>query len=125
MKTKGAPGWAKSKVGQHLQKRLNNEQTLRSIDHLLERMDTLENAVDRLATLMEQGPGMISMVTDMADETLKQSAAKGIYLEERLGNALHLAEKLTAPKMVDKIESMLEAVDKIPGMIRLRPGYQH
>lgn len=119
METNGAPSLKNSEAGRQLQKRLNEDQTLHSLDHILERIGTLENAVDRLATLIEQGPGMLSMAADVADETYRQAAARGIYLEQRLGNALQLAEKLTAPETVEKITSLLAIADQAPTMISM------
>lgn len=119
MKANGSITWDETEAGQNLQERLNNEKTLRALDHLLARIDTLETAVDRLATLMEQGPGMISMAADTVDETARRAADNGIYLEERLSNALHLAERLTAPETVEKINALLTLAEQAPGMISM------
>jgi uncharacterized protein YjgD (DUF1641 family) len=119
METNGSPSLKQTQAARQLQERLNDEQTLHSLDHIVERIGTLEKAVDRLANLLEQGPGMVGMAADMADEAYRQSAAKGIDIEQRLGAALHLAEKITAPETVEKIESMFEALDKLPNMISM------
>lgn len=114
--------WAETPAGQHLQERLNDERTLQSIDHLLERIGTLEEAVERLTGLLEQGPGLVSMAADVADETYRQTEKKGIVLEERLGNALHLAERLTAPEMVEKIDRLFEVLDMAPEAFEMLGG---
>lgn len=119
METNGSPSWTKTEAGKHLQERLSDERTLASLDHLLERIGTLEQAVDRLATLMEQGPGLVSMAADTVDETYRQATARGVDLEQRLSNAAHLAEKLTAPETIERIEGMLAAADKLPGMVSM------
>lgn len=119
METNGALAWTDTPAGKQLQERLNSEKTLRSLDHLLARIDTLENAVDRLSDLMEKAPGMISIATDMADEAHKRAAANGIYLEKRLGAALQLAERLTAPETVEKINGLLDTLDKAPNMLSM------
>ncbi|MEZ5040988.1 MAG: DUF1641 domain-containing protein [Saprospiraceae bacterium] len=118
METKGI-AWAHSEAGQQLQKRLNSEKTIKSLDHLLERMDTLEAAIDRLGTILDQGPGMLSMATDMVDEAYQRSAEKGVNLEMRLSNALHAAEQLTAPATIDKLDQLLAFSDQLPGLMAM------
>jgi uncharacterized protein YjgD (DUF1641 family) len=112
-------GWASTEAGKQLQSRLNEERTVQAIDRLLDRIDTLEQAVDKLTTAMELGPGMVSMATDVVDESIRKAAEKGVDIEQRLGNALALAEKLTAPEMVEKLDGLLKAVDQAPGMISM------
>lgn len=104
---------------QRLSERLNDEKTVRALDHLLERIDTLEQAVDRLATVMEQGPGLLSMATDAADEAIRDAERQGINVEERLGLALGLAEKLTRPALVEKLHQTLQLADQLPGLIAM------
>ena len=119
METNGNTTWINTPAGKHLNESLSNERVLQGIDHLLQRIDTLENAVEKLTTVMDQGPGMVSMVTDMADEAYKKAADRGVDIEERLGNALVLAEKLTAPAMMEKLEGLLQFADQAPGLISM------
>ena len=60
---------------------------------------------------MQTGPGMVAMVTDMADEAYREADASGISIDERLSNALQLAEKLTAPTMIKKLDGFLKFAD--------------
>ena len=119
METKENTTWLETSAGKHLQESLSNEKTLTSIDRLLARIDTLEKAVDKLTTVIEQGPGMMSMVTDMADEAYQKSAHRGVDIEQRLGNALTIAEKLTAPEMLEKLDAFLKFADQAPGLISM------
>lgn len=116
MDTNGTMLWSESEAGQQLQARLSSEKTLKALDHLLARIDTLEQAVERLADIMQQGPGLVSMATDSIDETVKVAAAKGIDLEERLANALHLAEQLTSPQMVNQLSQLFAMMEQLPGL---------
>lgn len=109
-------GWAATVPGQHIQQQLQQERTLEALNKILQRVETLENAVERLAQVMEQGPGMVSMMADMADETYQQAAARGVDVQERLGVALQLAEKLTAPQMVEQLNGLLSLADQAPGL---------
>ena len=119
MNTNGTNGWQASAAGQQLNARLQDERTVEGLSHLLDRIDTLEQAVNRLATVMEQGPGMVSMVTDMVDEAYSEAATEGIDLEQRLKGLLQLAQKLTAPETVAKIDAALTMADRMPGMVSM------
>ncbi len=97
-----------------LQIKLNDPQTTQTLSRLLDRIDSLEESVGRLADLIEQAPAFTAMVGDVMDETHRRAAANGVDLEQRLQTALTLAEKLTAPSMVSKIEQLMLAVDQAP-----------
>lgn len=112
--------WSDSEAGQQVMSRLSSEDTLRSIDHLLAKINTLEKAVDHLATIMQQGPGLIAMTGDMVDETYRQADANGVSIDQRLKNALHIAEKLTAPEMVDKLDNLMTFTNQLPGLMAMQ-----
>ena len=119
MDANGITTWQNSEAGQQLAERLKSEKTLNAMDKILARIDTLEQAVRRLSELMTQGPGLLSMAADMADETYKQAADRGVYLEERMGAALQLAERLTETANVKKLNALLDLSDQIPGLIAM------
>lgn len=119
MEANGKTTWLDTPAGKQLQESLSNEKTITGIDRLLNRIDTLEKAVEKLTTVIEQGPGMVSMVTDMADEAYKKSSSNGVDIEKRLGNALVIAEKLTAPAMMEKLDGLLKFADQAPGLISM------
>lgn len=119
MNTNGSTTWSESEAGQRLNERLSDEKTLNALDNILGRIETLEKAVVRLSDLMTQGPGLISMAADMADEAYQQSAERGVQLEERLGTALQLAERLTAPATVEKLNALLDFSDQLPGLMAM------
>jgi hypothetical protein len=72
--------------------------------------------LDRLLTLVDQAPGLISMTTDMADDAFRQAAARGVDVDARLRAALQIAEKLTAPDMVERLNRLLGLVEQGPGL---------
>ncbi len=102
-----------------LQQKLNDPHVATVLNRLLDRIDALEQTVNRLADIVEQAPGYTAMVGDMVDETYRSAAARGVDLEQRLGNALHMAEKLTAPETVAKLNQLLELADQAPGFIAM------
>lgn len=111
--------WQDTPAGQQVQARLAEERTLIAIDKLLTRLDTVEHAVSNLATMMQQGPGMVAMVADMADEAYRTADSNGVSVDERLKQALLLAEKLTAPAMVEKLDGLFTLSDQLPGLISM------
>ncbi|HKK75824.1 MAG TPA: DUF1641 domain-containing protein [Saprospiraceae bacterium] len=119
MATKNGTIWSETPAGQQLQQRLADEETLRGLDHLLARITTLETAVERLAIAMEQGPGLISMAADTVDETVRQAAQRGIYMEDRVQNTVALLEKLTRPEVTHQLSALLDLADRSPGLIAM------
>ena len=120
MATNGTPiTWPSTEAGKRVQARFEEDKTLNAIAHLLARIDTLEKAVDHLASLMEQAPGMAAMAADVVDEAARKAEARGVNVEEHLGVALQLAEKLTAPAMLEKLNFALDAMDQLPGMVSM------
>ena len=119
MGNNGSSIWTDSPAGRQIQERLSEEKTLQSINRLLDRIDTLEKAVENLTTIMAQGPGLVSMAADTVDESYRQAARRGIDVEQRLAGALQIAEKLTDPKMVEKLDNLLAFADQAPGLISM------
>ncbi len=119
METNGKTTWLETPAGQNLQESLSNQKILSGLDHLLNRIDTLEQAVEKLTMVMERGPGMVSMAADMADEAYRNAANNGVDIEQRLGNALEIAEKLTAPAMMEKLDNLLKLADQVPGLVSI------
>lgn len=119
MSTKNGTIWSETPAGQQLQERLADEQTLQGLNHLLDRMSTLEAAVDKLAVAMEQGPGLVSMAADTVDETIRQAAQRGVYMEDRVQNTIHLLEKLTRPEVTQQLSALLNLAEQAPGLIAM------
>lgn len=111
--------WMETPAGKRLQESLSNQNTLGSIDRLLNRIDTLEKAVEKLTTVIEQGPGLMSITMDAIDDGVKRSADRGVDINQRLGAALQIAEKLTAPAMVEKLDALLSIADQAPGLMSI------
>lgn len=114
-----AANWEDTPAGRQVQARLSEERTLLAIDRLLARLDTIEEAVKGLEQTMHQAPGMVAMVTDMADEAYRKADTKGIAVEARLNNALVMAEKLTRPEMVTKLNDLIAMSDQLPGIVAM------
>lgn len=122
--------WLETESGKRIQERLNQEATLKALDHLLDRLDTIENAVERLAGVIEQGPGLVSMAADSADELITDAHKQGIDIQERAQNSLHLLERLTSKETTQKLDQLMMLTDQLPGLIAMGmdsadEGYRH
>lgn len=111
--------WPGTEAGRRVRARLSEDQTLEAVDRLLQRIETLEAAVTNLTLLMQQGPGLVAMVGDMMDEAYRKADAKGVSLDERMGVALQLAERLTQPEVAERLDVLLKVGDQLPGMVAM------
>lgn len=117
----GAPTlWPDTQAGKQLQARLSEDRTLEAIDRLLMRVETMEAAMAHLSDLMQRGPGLVAMAGDMMDETYRKSDEAGVNIDERLRNALAIAEKLTAPAMVEKLDQFVQFTHQLPGLMAMQ-----
>jgi len=104
-----------TQAGKALEARLNDERVVSAMNRILDRLDVIESSLDKI----HEAPGMISMVADMADDAVKTASNNGVDFDERLRSALAIAEKLTAPAMVDKIDHLISAIDQAPAMVSM------
>lgn len=102
-----------------LQQRLSDPSTVASLTRLLDRIDSLEETVDKLTDALDQAPGMISMMTDVADEKARMAAESGIDVDERLRSALVIAEKLTEPRTITVLSGLLDRVDQLDDLVKM------
>jgi uncharacterized protein YjgD (DUF1641 family) len=102
-----------------LEKRLQDPETREALVHLLDRLDTIERAVDLLDRLEHQMPHALETGADMLDDELTRAAERGVVFDERAGAALRLAEKLTEPETVDVLTALLDRLDRLEQLAAL------
>ena len=102
-----------------LEKRLQDPETREALVHLLDRLDTIERAVDLLDRLEHQMPHAIETGADMLDDELTRAAERGVVFDERAGEALRLAEKLTEPETVDVLAALIDRLDRLEQLAAL------
>ena len=100
----------------NLEKRLQDPDTRAALVHLLDRLDTIERVVDALDRLEQQMPGAVRTGADMLDEELTRAADRGVVFDERAGEALRLAEKLTEPDTVDVLTRLIDRLDRLEAL---------
>jgi uncharacterized protein (UPF0335 family) len=99
-----------------LQAKLNEPNVVGALTRLLDRIDSLEQTVEKLTTAVEQAPGMMAMAADAVDDVYAQAAAKGVDVDARLRTALAMAERLTAPEMLARLDGLLMMAEQAPGL---------
>ena len=68
-----------------LQKRLQEPETAQALHRLLDRLDTVERAVDVLDRLETTLPGAFAATADVVDDELTRAAERGVVFDERAG----------------------------------------
>ncbi len=96
-----------------LEKRLEDPDTRQKLHRLLGKLDTIEAAVDRLDRIERELPGLFQTTADMVDDELTRAADRGVVLDERAGEALRLAEKLTEPETVEVLSALIDRLDQL------------
>lgn len=104
---------ARTNGASSLEKRLHDPETVQKLNHLLDRLDTIERAVDTLERLEHQLPMALSTAADVLDDELTRAAERGVVLDERAGEALRLAEKLTEPDTVETLTRLIDRLDRL------------
>lgn len=108
-----------------LQQRLQDPEAAEALSRLLDRLDTIERAIDLLERLEATWPAALNTATDVVDDELTRAARRGVVLDERAGAALQLAETLTEPETtavltrlidrLDQLEAIAQMADRLPG----------
>jgi uncharacterized protein YjgD (DUF1641 family) len=109
-----------------LQERINEPETAERLSRLLDRLESIENTLNRVEQAVAQGPALVSSIADIADDVADRAHESGINLDERIRVSLALVEKLTEPATVAAITGLLERMDKITEVASLLddlPGF--
>ncbi len=102
-----------------LEKRLQDPATREKLNSLLDKLDTIEKAIDTLDRLEGQVPALLQTTADVVDEELTRAADQGVVLDERAGEALQLAEKLTEPATVEVLSALIDRLDRLEQLAEL------
>lgn len=102
-----------------LEKRLQDPETREALSRLLDRLDTVEQAIDALERIEQQTSDTLQVTADVVDEELTRAADRGVVLDERAGEALRLAEKLTEPQTVEVLTALIDRLDRLEQLAEL------
>lgn len=100
-----------------LREKLDDPHTSEVVGRLLDRIDALEAAVTRLTDLVEQAPAIVETVTNVADDTVRRAAVRGVDVDERVRSGLELLERLSEPETVATMNRLMDVAAQSEGMI--------
>lgn len=86
---------------------------------LQDRLDRIEAKLEVLADVAIQAPVMLSMATDSADEMIGQAKRRGIDVDERFRNGLHLLGRLSNPEVGQALNGLIDFIEQSPGLISM------
>ena len=102
-----------------LDTRLQDPETRDKLARLLDKLDTIEEALDTLDRIERELPGLLQTTADVVDDELTQAADRGVVFDERAGEALQLAEKLTEPETVEVLSALIDQLDQLEELAEL------
>jgi uncharacterized protein YjgD (DUF1641 family) len=92
------------RVSLALAEKLTDPKTASALAGLLSRLDK----IDQITALLDDLPGLISMMVDAVDEIYAGAESVGISIDARVRSTFALGEKLTAPATVDALDQVLD-----------------
>lgn len=102
-----------------IRRRLDDPETGERIGRLLDRLDQIENVLDRVEMLSSTLPGAIAAAADTFDDLAARGQEKGVDIDERVAGALELADRLTEPKTVKVLSELVGKIDQLQGLLDL------
>lgn len=109
-----------------LEEHLHEPTTEAALHRILDRMDRIEQALSKLTDAVDQAPAVAATMVDVVDDLARDADARGVNLDQRMQNALTLAERLTAPRTVDALTGLLDRLDQVEqlaGLLDQAPGF--
>jgi uncharacterized protein YjgD (DUF1641 family) len=100
-----------------LREKLDDPHVSETIARLLDRIDALESAVVRLTDVVEQAPAVVETVTNVADDTVRRAAQRGVDVDERVRASLLLLERLSDPQMVAALNHLMDLARDSEGIL--------
>jgi uncharacterized protein YjgD (DUF1641 family) len=88
---------------------------LDTLESLADRADKLEQTIE----LLDQLPGQMAMLADVADTYLSEAARNGVDVDGRLRQLARVAGKATDPKILGALETLVEHGDDFQKVVEL------
>ncbi len=112
-----------------LLERLENPDTIRALNRLLDRLESLERNLSVAEEAARTLPGVVGTVVDTVDELAFESMDHGVDLEERIQMILNVLGKLSHPMHLQMLNEfidtaptllpMIQALKDLPGVLSL------
>ena len=98
-----------------LAEKLTEPHTVAALTRLMDRLDQIEE----LAALADQVPGVMATTVDTLDDALTRAADRGVVLDERARQGLHLLEQLTEPETAQALSAVMDRADHLEDLMQL------
>ncbi|MDF9797563.1 uncharacterized protein YjgD (DUF1641 family) [Catalinimonas alkaloidigena] len=105
------------KNGKAAVQNLNEEQNEKVLNDILQQLDSIRSSVEQLSTGMKQAPEVMEIATDAIDNLAIKARTRGIDIEQRGEMALHLMERLSQPKTMNKLNALLDLTEQLPDFV--------
>ncbi|MEE9374220.1 MAG: DUF1641 domain-containing protein [Saprospiraceae bacterium] len=79
----------------------------------------ISTALNNLFDLIEQAPGLIALTTDAIDESMQKANQGSVKINDRIAGGISLLGRLSEPKMVKKVEQLIDLSDQLPGLVAM------
>ena len=86
---------------------------------LEQRLTRIEQKLDRLTSVIDEAPVMMSMATDSVDELMTQERNKGVDVDKRIRDGLHLLGRLSEPEVNRALHGLVDFVEEAPGLLSM------
>ena len=86
---------------------------------LEQRLERIERKLDRLTSVSDEAPVMMSMATDSVDELIMQAKRKGMDVDGRIRDALHLLVRLSEPQVNQALHGLVDFIEQSPGLVSM------
>jgi uncharacterized protein YjgD (DUF1641 family) len=93
-----------------------------AMEQLLTRMERLEARLARFDAIVDEVPGALATVTDIADGLIQDAARHGIDTDERLKLGLVAVERLTTPENLRALTGLSEQLSTLNALAQQAPG---
>ncbi len=80
-----------------------------------ERLDRIEKMLEKITSMIDQAPPMVSMLMDTVDETIAEANIQS-PMQERLDAAKELVFRISQPNTLKGINHLLDLAHQVPGL---------
>lgn len=86
---------------------------------LEQRLSRIEQKLDRLTSIIDEAPVMMSMATDAVDELMTRERNKGVDVDKRIRDGLHLLGRFSEPEVNRALNGLVDFVEQAPGLMSM------
>ncbi len=84
-----------------------------------DRLTKIEASIDRLTSVLNQAPDLMSIAVDSSDDLIMTSKQNDISVDHRIQDGIKLLGRLSDPEVNKVINGLLDALEQGPGLISI------